>query len=135
MSTTITLAVTAGKMKGSEYRFNRPGRSVIGRAPDCYPQLPSDLEHMTVSRRHCLLDIDPPRVRVRDVGSRNGTYVNGEKIGQRRAEWPDEVAGPIFPERELADGDEIRVGDTVFRVGIPADDGAAVPPGKARTEG
>ena len=34
-------------------------------------------------RRHCLLDINPPDIRVRDFGSLNGTYVNGTMIGQR----------------------------------------------------
>jgi len=32
-----------------------------------------------------LLDINPPDIRVRDFGSKNGTFVNGEKIGQREA--------------------------------------------------
>jgi pSer/pThr/pTyr-binding forkhead associated (FHA) protein len=131
MFTAITLAVTEGRMKGSEYWLKKPGRSIIGRAPGCYPRLPSDPEHMTVSRRHCLLEIDPPSVRVRDIGSRNGTFINGEMIGQRPEEEAEGVGGPIFPERELTNGDELRVGDTVFRVSINADGGAAEPAGAA----
>jgi pSer/pThr/pTyr-binding forkhead associated (FHA) protein len=84
-----------------------------------------------VSRRHCLLEIDPPSVRVRDIGSRNGTFINGEMIGQRPEEEAEGVGGPIFPERELTNGDELRVGDTVFRVSINADGGAAEPAGAA----
>jgi serine/threonine-protein kinase len=47
----------------------------VGRASDCLIRLPSDLEYCIVSRHHCLLDIAPPEVRVRDLGSLNGTFV------------------------------------------------------------
>lgn len=53
-----------------------------------------------VSREHCRFTVDPPRVRVRDLGSRNGTRVNGV----------------LVDERELADGDEVRIGSTTVRV-------------------
>jgi pSer/pThr/pTyr-binding forkhead associated (FHA) protein len=39
---------------------------------------------MRISRYHCLLDINSPDIRVRDLGSLNGTIVNGKKIGQRQ---------------------------------------------------
>ncbi|MDF0552306.1 FHA domain-containing protein [Kamptonema sp. UHCC 0994] len=49
--------------------------------------------HRTISRYHCLLDINPPDIRVRDFGSKNGTFVNGKKIGQRQAnQTPEEGA-------------------------------------------
>ncbi|WP_143466949.1 protein kinase domain-containing protein [Lentzea kentuckyensis] len=53
-----------------------------------------------VSREHCRFTVDPPRVRVLDLGSRNGTRVNGV----------------LVDERELADGDEVRLGSTTVRV-------------------
>jgi pSer/pThr/pTyr-binding forkhead associated (FHA) protein len=74
---------------------------------------------LNISRRHCLLAIDLPDLRVRDLGSKNGTYVNGEKIGQREAFLPAEKADRLdLPEHPLKEGDEIRLGDLVFRVSI-----------------
>jgi pSer/pThr/pTyr-binding forkhead associated (FHA) protein len=66
-----------------------------------------------------VLEIDPPFVRVRDLGSLNGTYVNGEKVGQRdRALSPDGASRVAQPVRELLDGDELQVGNTHFLVEV-----------------
>jgi pSer/pThr/pTyr-binding forkhead associated (FHA) protein len=61
-----------------------------GRHPD------SDifLDDVTVSRRHAEFRRDPAGVKVRDVGSLNGTYVNRDRI--------DEVG--------LNNGDEVQIG-------------------------
>ncbi|WP_031169753.1 protein kinase domain-containing protein [Streptosporangium roseum] len=116
---TITLKLVKGKLARTEYVFDERSTCVLGRAEDCAPRLPNDDDHRTVSRHHCLLDINPPDARIRDFGSLNGTYVNDEKIGQRAAhQTPEEAAALPFPERDLADGDEIRIGRTVFRVGV-----------------
>jgi pSer/pThr/pTyr-binding forkhead associated (FHA) protein len=73
--------------------------------------------HQDVSRHHCVLELDPSGVWVRDLGSRNGTYVNGSIIGQRPPEQPPEDSDPsTFMAHELHEGDEIRVGSTVFRL-------------------
>jgi pSer/pThr/pTyr-binding forkhead associated (FHA) protein len=72
-----------------------------------------------VSRHHCQLDLDPTHAYVRDLGSRNGTYLNGRLVGQRAwAEQPDDVSDLAFSEYELADGDELCVGPFGFRVGV-----------------
>ncbi|MDP9867936.1 MULTISPECIES: FHA domain-containing protein [Streptosporangium] len=116
---TITLKLVKGKLARTEYVFDERTTCVLGRADDCAPRLPDDADHRTVSRHHCLLDINPPDARIRDFGSLNGTYVNGEKIGQRAAhQTPEEAAALPFPEHDLSDGDEIRIGETVFRVGV-----------------
>jgi pSer/pThr/pTyr-binding forkhead associated (FHA) protein len=74
---------------------------------------------MDVSRRHCEFLIEAPLVRVRDLGSLNGTFVNGEKIGQRSGRLPPtEVDLVEFPACELRDGDEVQVGPNVIRVRI-----------------
>src|SRR5262249_5557233 len=85
-------------------------------------RLPDDAVHADVSRRHCLLDIDPPAVRVRDLGSRNGTFVNGRLIGQRGEGRPPEEADPRGgADYALKESDEIHVGHTVFRVVVSSD--------------
>ena len=51
-----------------------------------------------VSRRHAEIHIDGGRVRVIDLGSTNGTFVDGERVGERGI--------------ELADGSRITIGRT-----------------------
>jgi eukaryotic-like serine/threonine-protein kinase len=124
MNPEVTLTVVRGLDPGKEYTFRERTLCTVGRGPDCLLQLPDDPAHLDVSRRHCLLDIDPPRVRVRDLGSRNGTYVNGLNIGQRpRGLTPAAGSGMELPEHALEDGDEVRVGGTVFRVCIGGQEG------------
>ena len=56
------------------------------------------LASMWVSRRHCLIERQGGRVTISDLGSHNGTFVNGVPV----------------KERVLAHGDQVRVGDSVF---------------------
>ncbi|GAA3268506.1 protein kinase [Dactylosporangium vinaceum] len=115
----VTLTVTHGPLDGRSFRYDERTTAFLGRARDCNPQLPDDDDHRTVSRHHCLLDINPPDVRIRDFGSLNGTYLNGLRIGRReRGESAEQAAARAFPEHDLEDGDEVRLGDTVFKVGI-----------------
>jgi pSer/pThr/pTyr-binding forkhead associated (FHA) protein len=73
--------------------------ALLGRAKDCHPNIPDDEKHRRISRSHCLLEINPPDIRIRDFGSKNGTFVNGKKIGQREAHHTPEYAAQIqFPE-------------------------------------
>jgi pSer/pThr/pTyr-binding forkhead associated (FHA) protein len=86
-------------------------------------QLPGDLLHRSVSRHHCLLDIDPPRVMVRDLGSRNGTFLNGKKIGQRNQGLvPEEAVATDLPECSVHPGDSIQLGETVLEVTLCPND-------------
>ncbi|MFF5157796.1 protein kinase [Streptomyces sp. NPDC000348] len=117
MPTTVTLTVRGtAPAAGKAYAYTRPTTLVAGRARDCELRMPRD--DARVSRRHCRFDIDPPEVRVRDLGSLNGTYVNGVKIGGRQ---PEPRPGG---ERALADGDVVRVGGTELLVSVtaPGDD-------------
>jgi len=123
----VTLSVVAGELIPPELAIHERTTCVIGRADDCTPRVPDDGAHRTVSRHHCLLDINPPDIRVRDFGSLNGTYVNGKKIGQRApGQTPEEAADGIYPEHDLSDGDEIRLGSSTIRVAVRA-------PGRGRT--
>ncbi|MFM6009703.1 MAG: protein kinase domain-containing protein [Dolichospermum sp.] len=118
MQSTITLTITTGKLSGKQYIFDSRTTCLIGRNDDCYLSIPDEFDKR-VSRYHCLLDINPPQIRIRDLGSLNGTYINNTKIGGRQSHQNAEEAAKLnFPEYDLQDGDEINLGDTVLRVNI-----------------
>lgn len=118
MDSTITLIVTRGPLAGQKFTFAESTTCMIGRSRDCTVALPLELEHLDVSRHHCVLDIAPPNLCVRDLGSLNGTYVNGKKIGQRGSpQMPASENTLPYPAVALSDGDEIQLGEhTAFRV-------------------
>ncbi|EHR62319.1 protein kinase domain-containing protein [Saccharomonospora cyanea] len=96
-----------------EYHYPEPARCLVGRGEDCDIRVP----HRRVSRRHCLLETDPPMVWVRDLGSRNGTFVGGRRV--------DPLA-----DRLLGDGDELSLGgvrDLVLRLTVPGPFRAPLP--------
>jgi pSer/pThr/pTyr-binding forkhead associated (FHA) protein len=115
----ITLTIVHGPGEGTEYVFDKPCHQTIGRANDCTIQLPTNFLFAQVSRHHCLLEIDPPTVHVRDLGSLNGTYVNGEMIGKHAGDQlRKEGTNSTSAVRELRGGDELQVGSVVFRLGV-----------------
>ena len=119
MPSKVTLTIIEGKLSGRQYIFDSRTSCIVGRVSDCNIQLPDDKDHSTISRYHCLLDINPPDVRIRDFGSKNGTYVNKKKIGQRESnQTPEEGTKIQFPEYDLQLDDEIELGNTVFKVNI-----------------
>ncbi|HEX6964990.1 MAG TPA: adenylate/guanylate cyclase domain-containing protein [Gemmatimonadaceae bacterium] len=78
---------------------------VVGRAPSS--DVP--LFHPTISRRHARLECDASAIHVSDLGSSNGTYVNGQRVDCARVE----------------PGDTITFGQLSFHLGaIPAPVGA-----------
>ena len=94
----VKLVVTNGRRRGREIRVKGP-KFFIGRAEDCHLRCASDL----VSRHHCVILVTSDAVSVRDLGSRNGTFVNGR---------------PASPERRLSPGDHLVVGQLDFDVRI-----------------
>lgn len=65
---------------GREYRLEQP-RLTVGRSAACDIQVTSGL----VSRRHAALAVTDRNVIVEDLGSRNGVYVNAERVSGSRA--------------------------------------------------
>jgi eukaryotic-like serine/threonine-protein kinase len=113
----VTLSVIAGPLEGTQYEFDSHDTFIFGRAPDCHAQLAQD--DAAASRHHFLLEVNPPDARLRDLGSLNGTHVNGIKHGGRgRDESPEQAAERRRPEVDLKDGDQIRVGATMFQVTV-----------------
>lgn len=116
----VTLTITQGKLKDEQFIFNDRTICIVGRAKNCKIQIPNDKYHYKISRYHCLLDINPPDIRIRDFGSRNGTNVNGKCIGRRENHQnPSQGAKLNLSEYDLRDGDLIQLGETTtFRVNI-----------------
>lgn len=97
------------KKNGSQKSFSLPGNiTVIGRRHDCDFYLPLQ----SVSRRHCQLIVNNGTLAIRDMGSKNGTYVNGEQV----------------EERHLVAGDYIHVPPVTLLVQIDGEPARVVPP-------
>jgi transcriptional regulator with GAF, ATPase, and Fis domain len=75
---TFTVSVTEGPDKGSTVTFDAsaPSRVLIGQSPACELRL-TDRE---ASRRHAALEIVPGGIRVTDLDSTNGTYVDRVRV-------------------------------------------------------
>src|ERR1700677_2094357 len=96
----MKLRVDSGKNAGQEVRV--PGKKfLIGRGDDCHLRSASDM----VSRHHCELTVDDSYAAVRDLGSKNGTFVNDEQI-----------TGEV----KLKPGDKLKVGPLQFEVVLTA---------------
>ena len=98
----VTLRVLAGPYTGREFTFDQHDTFLIGRSESAHLYLPED---RFFSRHHCLLEIAPPRCFLRDLGSTNGTFVNGQRV----------------PEAFLRSGDRIQGGQTVLEVHVAAE--------------
>jgi predicted component of type VI protein secretion system len=92
----VKLIVASGKSAGRAISIKR-SKLLVGRAEECDVRPLSE----EVSRRHCSVVVEPPAVWVEDLGSRNGTFVNGERISGRT---------------RVENGDIIRVGSLELKV-------------------
>ena len=80
----VNLKITKGDWDSRKaYTFDKKECISIGRDEDCFIKFPDDDTFPCISRTHCLLDINPPFVTVKDLDSTNGTYLNGELIGKK----------------------------------------------------
>jgi signal transduction histidine kinase/pSer/pThr/pTyr-binding forkhead associated (FHA) protein len=93
----LVLTVIQGPDKGRKFELPDAEPQLVGRSSEALP-----LADNTVSRRHAELTPDGGMWYIRDLGSQNGTFVNGQKIGGRT---------------QLRAGDQIRTGATLFVFG------------------
>jgi len=103
----VTLRVLEGPYTGREFSFDQHDTFLIGRADTAHLYLPDD---RFFSRNHCLLEIAPPRCFLRDLGSTNGTFVNGQRV----------------PEAFLVNGDRIQGGQTVLEVEVQSEQAVTI---------
>src|SRR5437660_9576493 len=95
------VVLTPGKMEGKNIPITL-SQFLIGRDPQCQLRPASAL----ISKRHCAVLLRDNRIFVRDFDSTNGTSVNDQ---------------PVKGERELHDGDTLKVGPLAFRVALEVD--------------
>jgi serine/threonine-protein kinase len=107
MPSKVILKVTKGELCGKEFTYSEKEQLFVGRQEDCAIVLPDK----SVSRYHCMLEVTPPYVTVRDFGSLNGTFLNGEKIGGReRAISAEDAQKEYHEEFDLHDGNTLGLG-------------------------
>ena len=94
----MKLKVLEGKNAGQEIPVNGK-KFLIGRAEDCHLRPGSEL----ISRHHCAILVEEGYIGVRDFGSKNGTYVNDERV---------------VGERELKAGDRLAIGHLQFEIQV-----------------
>jgi DNA-binding NtrC family response regulator len=94
----FALSVMSGPDEGRRFTVapGLPARVLVGKSPAC--DLP--LTDRLVSRRHAAFELAGPRLRVTDLGSTNGTFVQGIRVG----------------DAYLQGGELVRLGETVLRV-------------------
>jgi pSer/pThr/pTyr-binding forkhead associated (FHA) protein len=92
----VILKVTKGSKVGAKIAVKKE-EFLIGRSPECHLCAAST----SISRKHCAITRNGTSVTIKDLGSRNGTLVNGHKI-----------EGEV----ELNSGDEIAIGSLGFMV-------------------
>lgn len=94
----FVLRVIKGPDQGQAFVLDgsQPSRVHLGHSRGCEIRLSDP----TVSRRHVTLDVEGGRVRVVDLGSKNGTRIDGVKV----------------VEALVQGGETIRVGSTLFRL-------------------
>src|SRR5579883_2009968 len=105
------LRFISGKYQGGEFPLRMDREIIIGRSSDLDMVLVEDM----VSRKHAKIATTSGQVLIQDLGSTNGTFVNGEKIKKVR----------------LKEGDRILIGTSIIK--LVAVEGSA--PVEAMSEG
>ena len=76
--------------------------AIVGRAPDA----DATINNHWISRKHCRIDCENGAFVVDDLGSRNGTYLNMDRVSRA----------------ELQSGDRLSIGMSTFLVMIHSED-------------
>lgn len=107
------LRFISGKYQGGEFPISGDREILIGRSNDLDVVLVEDM----VSRKHARVVLTGDQLIIEDLGSTNGTFVNGEKIKRAR----------------LKEGDRVLIGTSIIRIAM-SDPGAGTEDAKARMQ-
>ena len=113
MSQTYALRFISGKYQGGEFPLRSDREIVVGRSSELDMVLVEDM----VSRKHAKISATADNILIQDLGSTNGTFVNGEKIKKVR----------------LKEGDRILIGTSIIKL-VAVDSSSAVSEEKAREQ-
>lgn len=102
----ILFTVIDGPHKGREFSFSGHDTFIVGRSKRAHFQLADKDKYF--SRIHFLVEVNPPRCRIVDMNSHNGTYVNDQRI----------------QETDLRNGDRIKAGHTILQIAVHLEGGA-----------
>ena len=92
----FALKFISGKYQGGEFPLKTDKQIVIGRSSELDMVLVEDM----VSRKHAKIQVANGAITIEDLGSTNGTFVNGEKVKQAR----------------LKEGDRILIGTSILKL-------------------
>lgn len=90
------LRFISGKYQGGEFPIVNDKPIIVGRSSDLDMVLVEDM----VSRKHARITMQQDQIWIEDLGSTNGTFVNGEKIKRAR----------------LKEGDRVLIGTSILKV-------------------
>ena len=96
MAQSYALRFISGKYQGGEFPLGPDREVVIGRSSELDMVLVEDM----VSRKHAKITTQAGQIVITDMGSTNGTFVNGEKVRKTR----------------LKEGDRILIGTSILKV-------------------
>ena len=99
------LRFISGKYQGGEYPLTEGQELVIGRSSELDMVLVEEM----VSRKHARILLSNGSISIEDLGSTNGTFVNGEKVQQGT----------------LREGDRVLIGTNILKVVAPPQDAEA----------
>lgn len=103
----FALRFLSGPRAGTEMPLKGRGELVFGRGKEADLVLAEDL----VSRRHAVLSLDGPAPTISDLGSTNGTFVNGERVSGKAP---------------LRSGDRLLIGSSIARLVVMDDEPTTV---------
>ncbi|HOX45010.1 MAG TPA: FHA domain-containing protein [Myxococcota bacterium] len=103
----FALRFISGKYQGGEFPLQPNREIVVGRSSDLDMVLVEDM----VSRKHAKISTSEGLITIQDLGSTNGTFVNGEKIKKAR----------------LQEGDRILIGTSILKLVAMAQGGSDKP--------